>query len=60
MDKQLFKWHVKCAEDCRNTGGILELFFVTETEDKPEVNCGPCGDRPIEDVVFVESYTISE
>lgn len=60
MDKQLFKWHAKCADDCANNDGILKLFFVTETEDTPELTCGPCGNRPITDVSFVESYTITE
>lgn len=60
MDKQLFKWHAKCTEECLNSDGVLELYFVTETDDTPSINCGPCGDQPITDVTFVESYTITE
>jgi hypothetical protein len=60
MDKQLFKWYAKCTAECANVGGILELHFVTETDEAPSINCGPCGDKAVDDVTFVESYTVTE
>lgn len=60
MTKQLFKWYAKCDSNCANVGEILELSFISETEDTPEISCGPCGGKPLTDVTLVESYTIDE
>ena len=60
MTKELFKWYAKCDSECLNNDSVLELFFVTETNIVPEISCGPCGNKPISNIVFVESYTINE
>lgn len=56
----MYKWIVECDSQCKNSGGILKLFFVSETNEKPEINCGPCGNKPISNITLAETYTISE
>lgn len=60
MIKELFKWYAKCDSNCLNVDGILELSFITETNDIPNINCGPCGNKPLTNIIFIETYTIDE
>jgi hypothetical protein len=60
MDKELFRWHIKCDSDCKNKDGIMELIFVTDTFEVPAMSCSPCGGKPIDDITFLDSYTVTE
>lgn len=51
---------VKCTPDCKNKDGVLTLIFITESDVKPPMSCGPCGNKEITDISLIDTQTITE
>lgn len=60
MNKTLYSWSVRCTDQCKNVNGVTEIVFVSESDSKPEVSCGPCGSVIMNNIALIKSETITE